>query len=267
MSLHSSPCIGGQITDTLQHNQLVLHYSPPDCLPEMDLSNVSDPLLLDYLCDGRTVFPCPCNDNDTFMVECLTSLRKVVSPYPFKQEYLIARLFDVEDTTPLTVLHMALVRDCLIGAGCERLKDACTRPRWTVAREEYYAGHYVPTPGECGTAPAWKLQAGGPAGQTELAGLVQYITERRRCALPRPAVILHPWQTDPLFRRRLPLTFHIISPGAYLRRRDGKLYNATGGSGFQSTAVRLSDWMQRITTCFSQHVAVKRRTGPQLSTF
>lgn len=71
----------------------------------------------------------------------------------------------------------------------------------------------------------------------------------------------------PLFRRRLPLTFHIISPGAYLRRRDGKLYNATGGSGFQSAAVRLSDWMQRITTCFSQHVAVKRRTGPQLSTF
>ena len=89
------PCIGGLIIDTLQHNQLVLRYSPPDCLPEVDISRISDPLLLDYLCQVRAVFPYSCNDDDTFLVECLMSLRKVVSPYPFKQEYLIAGLLQM----------------------------------------------------------------------------------------------------------------------------------------------------------------------------
>ena len=190
-------CIRGVITDTLQHNQLVLCSSSADCLPEADISRISDPRLLDYLCHCRAVFPYSCNDNDTFLVECLTSLRKVVSPYPFQQEYLIARRFATNDATPLTVLHMALVRDSLIGADRERLKDACTRPRWTVACDEYYTGHHFTAPGESGAAPSWTLQSGGPSGQTELAGLVQYITHRRSCASPRPAVILHPWQADP----------------------------------------------------------------------
>ncbi len=38
---------------------------------------------------------------------------------------------------------------------------------------------------------------GYSSGQTELAGLVQYITHRRSCASPCPVVILHPWQADP----------------------------------------------------------------------
>ena len=130
-------CIRGQITDMLQHNQLVLRYSPPAGLPDTDISKIADPQLLDSLCHGRAVFPYPCNDNNTVMVECLTSLRTVVSPYPFKQEYMVARLFAVDGATPLTVLQMALVRDCLIGADRERLRDACARPCWTVAQDEY----------------------------------------------------------------------------------------------------------------------------------
>ena len=141
VSVQLSPCIGGQVTDKLQHNQLVLRCSPSDYLPEVDISNISDPLRLDYLCHGQAFFHYSCNDNDAFIVECLlvTPLREVVSPHPFKQEYL---RFAADDATPLTVLHMALVRNCLIGADRERLKDTCTRPRWTVARDEYYAGHY-----------------------------------------------------------------------------------------------------------------------------
>ena len=128
VSAQLPPCIDGLITDTLQHNQLVLCSPPPDCLPEVDILRISDPLLLDYLCRSRAIFPYFCNDNDTFLVECLTSLRKVVFPYPYKQEYLIARRFDADDATPLSVLRMALVRDSLMGADRERLKDACTRP-------------------------------------------------------------------------------------------------------------------------------------------
>ena len=158
VSAQLPPCIGGLIIDTLQHNQLVLRYSPPDCLPEVDISRISDPLLLDYLCQGRAVFPYSCNDDDTFLVECLMSLRRIVSPYPFQQEYLIARRFAADDTDPLTVLHMALVRDSLIGADRERLKHACTRPHWTVAHGEYYAGYHFTVPGESDAAPGWKFK-------------------------------------------------------------------------------------------------------------
>jgi hypothetical protein len=189
MSLHSFPRVleDRSLThySTTSWQCLALHYSPSDCLPEMDISNISDPLLLDYLCHGRAVFPYSCNNNNTFMVECLTSLRRVVSPYPFQLEYLIARRFAADDATPLTMLHMVLVRYCFNGANCERLKDVCTRPCWTVARDEYYAGHSFTAFDERGAAPGWKLQTGGPAGQMELAGLAQYITHCRCCALPR----------------------------------------------------------------------------------
>ena len=193
------PCIRGHIIGTLQHDQLLLSSSPPDCLPEVDISKISDPLLLDYLCHGRAVFPYLCNDNDNgaLMLECLTPLRQVVSPYPFKQEYVVVRLFAAVADAPLTVLQMALVRDCLLGADRERLKDACARPCWAVARDEYYAGHSYISAGQCSTAPSWKLQSGGSTGQMELAGIVQYVTQRRRSAIPRPVVILHPWQADP----------------------------------------------------------------------
>jgi hypothetical protein len=190
-------CIRGQITDMLQHNQLVLRYSPPAGLPDTDISKIADPQLLDSLCHGRAVFPYPCNDNNTLMVECLASLRTVVSPYPFEQEYMVARLFAVDDATPLTVLQMALVRDCLIGADRERLRDACARPCWTVAQDEYYAGHHFTESCECGTAPGWKLQPASSTGQLEITGLVRCIAQRRHGKVPCPVVILHPWQAEP----------------------------------------------------------------------
>ena len=94
-------------------------------------------------------------------------------------------------------MQLALVRDCLVGADRERLTEACARPRWAVAREEYYSGHYLIASAENGAAPTWKLQVGGSDGQLELASLARYIIPRRRCLVPRPAVILHPWQADP----------------------------------------------------------------------
>ena len=191
-------CIGGQIADTLQHGKLVLRYSPPADLPETTISKISDQQLLAYLCHGRAVFPYPCSDSDTLMVECLMPLRAVMSPYPFKQEYMIARLFAVDDTTPLTVLRTALVRDCLLGADRERLRDACARPRWTVAQDEFYAGHYFTGSHERrGSPPSWTLQPADSSCQLALTGLVRCITQRRRVIVPRPAVILHPWQVEP----------------------------------------------------------------------
>ena len=237
-SVHCPQCIRGQISDTLQHNHLVLQYSPPADLPETIISKISDPQLLAYLCHGRAVFPYPCNDNDTLMVECLMPLRTVVSPYPFKQEYMIARLFAVDDTTPLTILQMALVRDCLIGADRERLKDACARPSWTVAQDEFYAGHYFTGSRECGTAPSWKLQAANSTGQLELTGLVLCITQRRHGIVPRPTVILHPWQMEPPLPSRITIDISHHLPrslpapaGWEILQRNGRVWLTEHSNG------------------------------------
>ena len=237
-SVHCPQCIRGQISDTLQHNHLVLQFSPPADLPETIISKISDPQLLAYLCHGRAVFPYPCNDNDTLMVECLMPLRTVVSPYPFKQEYMIARLFAVDDTTPLTILQMALVRDCLIGADRERLKDACARPSWTVAQDEFYAGHYFTGSRECGTAPSWKLQAANSTGQLELTGLVLCITQRRHGIVPRPTVILHPWQMEPPLPSRITIDISHHLPrslpapaGWEILQRNGRVWLTEHSNG------------------------------------
>jgi hypothetical protein len=40
-----------------------------------------------------------------------------------------------DDSAPLAVMHIALIRDCLRGADHERLRIACSRPNWTVASD------------------------------------------------------------------------------------------------------------------------------------
>jgi hypothetical protein len=109
------PCIRGQIIDTQPHDQLVLSSPSPDRLPDADISSISNQQLLEYLCKNRPVFYYPRNDDYILLDECLIPLRAVVNPYLFSQEYVAVRLFDDEDA-PLTVMHMALIRDCLMGA-------------------------------------------------------------------------------------------------------------------------------------------------------
>jgi hypothetical protein len=115
-------------------------------------------------------------------------LRLVVNPYLFPQEYAVVRLITDDDAT-LTVMHMALIQDCLTGADRESLKSACSRPGWTVASDEFYVCHCFTCSGESWVALAWKLQAGNSGSQIEFTGLLQYITQRRHCSVPDPAVI------------------------------------------------------------------------------
>jgi ribonuclease HI len=196
-SAECPPFIGGKIIGAPHHDQLVLCSTPLDRLPDVDISSLSDPVLLDFLCGVRAVFPFSRNGTDTLLIECLMSLRRVVSPYPFKQEYLLARSFTAGDSTPLTVLQVALVRDCLLGADRERLREACARPCWTVTRDEYYAGPFLSVSNKSGAAPIWQLQTRGSTGQMKLPNLVQHIIPRRCNVTPSPVIPLHPWQVDP----------------------------------------------------------------------
>ena len=190
------PCIAGQVIGTAPHDHLVLRSLPLEGPPGVDISAIPDLLLADHLCRKRAIFTYYHSENDYSMVECLIPLRKVVNSYPFQQELLVTRLFS-DEGAPLSVMQMALVRDCLMGSDRERLIDACERPSWAVPSKEYYAGHCLIYSGNGRSSPGWKMKFGALSGQMELSGLVQYISQRRHCEVQRPVIISYPWQTDP----------------------------------------------------------------------
>jgi hypothetical protein len=132
------PCIRGQIIGIDQHDHLLLESLLPMVTPDLDISDISDQLLAEYLCQTRSVFPFQQSEHVVTQVECLLPLRAVSSPRSHL-EYIIVRSLADEDA-PLTVMQTALVRDCLRGANRERLDGACGRPCWSVKKDEYYAG-------------------------------------------------------------------------------------------------------------------------------
>ena len=127
-------------------------------------------------------------------MECLVTLRRVIDPYPLQQEYILARLLDFPEA-PMAALSLALVRDCLLGAGRENLREACSRPQWVVSEAEFYSGCSFPVISN--SAPEWKMKAVARDGQSIFTGLVQYISARHRPRVQRSAVVLHPWQSEP----------------------------------------------------------------------
>ncbi len=190
------PCICGQIVGTEQHDHLVLMSSLPKELPVLDISVIPDQQLVDYLCRTRAVFPFPKSDDDFPLVECLLPLRTVFH-YRSQLEYVIVRSFS-DYEAPLTVMQTALVRDCLTGAD---LDVACSRPCWRVTTNDYYAGHCF-NKQDVSKPLSWNLQPGN-SNQTELAGLVQYISQRRHRIAPLPVSTLQPWQAEPPLPSRI----------------------------------------------------------------
>ena len=128
------------------------------------------------------------------MVECLAVLRQVTTLHPFQGEYIVAQLVN-QAKAPLSVLQMALVRDCLMGAGKERLHKACARPRWEVDSADLYCGHFFSHNDAGISVPTRRMQTSASDGQLVLTGLV--IT----CSAVNSASCItlnsHPWQTDP----------------------------------------------------------------------
>ena len=196
------PCIRGQVVETVGTAQFTLQSLPIGGFPDAAVSAVPDTVLADNLCKSRAIIPLPRSANHSVMVECLTPFRQVFTECPPPAEYVIVRMLD-DDEAPLTALHMALVRDCLLGAGRECMMEACSRPQWTVSRDEYYDGCFFPESEKLCVVPGWCLQSGGPAGQRVLHGLVQFIVQNQRSRIQRPAVMVHPWQVDPLLSSKI----------------------------------------------------------------
>jgi hypothetical protein len=85
---------------------------------------IQDDQLAVDLCQNRAVFTIPYPGSDIHVVECLLPLRRVISPFQYREELVIARPA-MDATAPLTVLQMALIRESLLGARSETLTAAC----------------------------------------------------------------------------------------------------------------------------------------------
>jgi hypothetical protein len=79
------------------------------------------------------------------------------------------------DAAPLTVLHIALVRDCLLEDGSATLHEACNRPQWTVRLADRFVGYFFPKKLKM-LHPTWKLNATGSDCQMTISSLKQYFS-------------------------------------------------------------------------------------------
>jgi hypothetical protein len=122
------PFIVGRVVEVVLHGHVTLQ-SNLCAVPEFPIQSLPDEQLAAYICQNRAIFSLPYASNGCLVVECLLPLRRLM--YRYHAEFIIARLANNE-TAPLTVLQTALVRDCLLGAGCEMLPEACSRPPWRV---------------------------------------------------------------------------------------------------------------------------------------
>ena len=89
------------------------------------------------------------------------------------------------------------MRDCLLGAGCDRLLESCSRPKWFVRSTDYYACCFFPEGMNRGVAREGKLTTAGQEGQRILHGMVQHISESCRPRVQCTGIVVHPRQKDP----------------------------------------------------------------------
>ncbi len=108
---------------------------PLDDIPDIAISSISNQQLAMYIGRCKAVLPLQCTADNNITVECLVPLRQAMVPHPFQQKYIIVSSA-TDDSAPLAALQLGLVRDCLLDSDRELLRDACSRPPWTVTREE-----------------------------------------------------------------------------------------------------------------------------------
>ena len=92
-------------------------------------------------------------------------------------------------------MTMALVRDTLMAAGLERLRDACCRPRWLVPVADLKELFSTPDLAVASAGSGLGLSP-GQSGQTCITGHFQRRSRRARLNALQPPT-LYPWQLDP----------------------------------------------------------------------
>ena len=202
-----------------------------DDIPDVAISDLSDWQLATYLCQRRAILSLQCTADSAVSIECLVSLRAVMTPYMMLQEYVIVGTVS-DSCSPLAVLQMALIRDCLLDNDRERLRDACSRSPWIVSREDWYAGHLLPKSSMGAPIPRnWRLQEEAGQGQLKLGNIARCISARRVSKLCSSPVQLHPWQQDPPLPSKVVIDVSNHTPcalpspdGWEILRRNGRVW-------------------------------------------
>ena len=191
------PFLRGSLVRQLSDGQAELELLPDVGIPEQSIQRTSDEELARHLCQTRAVFPFTVDGTTTRDVECLLPLASV-APTAQAEASIVVSIFQVElshTPTPLAVLTMALVRDTLLAAGLEQLRDACRRPRWTVPVADLKELFSISDSAIASAGSGLRLLT-CQSGQSRITGQFQLrITRARLTALQPPT--LYPWQLDP----------------------------------------------------------------------
>ena len=113
----------GKIKSESDHNQRVLKIKLLD-ITNMPIAKIPDDQLTEHTCRKRSIFHLPYTATGSRTVKCLLPLRQVTSPYPFREEYIIAGS-TADDEAPVTVRRLRWSEH---GDGCDMLHEACNRP-------------------------------------------------------------------------------------------------------------------------------------------
>ena len=128
------------------------------------------------------------------------------------------------------------VTACWIMIDCERLWTACSRPPWTVSREDWYAGHSFPHPSNvASTLCQWRLQAESGSGQLKIGGLTRCISMRRVSTLCSSLTPLHPWQHDPPLPSKIVIDLSTHTPCKLPSPEGWEILRGTDESGLLNT--------------------------------
>ena len=191
------PCLRGSLVRQLADDQAELELLPDANIPELSIQGTSDEQLARYLCQTRAVFPFTADGTVTCDVECLLPLASV-APTAQAEASIVVSTFQAELShapAQLAVMTMALVRDTLLAAGVERLRDACCRPRWTVPIADLKERFSVPDSAAASPGPGLGLLT-NRSGQSCITGHFQRRSTRARLSALLPPT-LYPWQLDP----------------------------------------------------------------------
>ncbi len=157
---------------------------PFDGVPDVVVSALQDWQLATYICQRSAVLSLQCSNDSAVSIECLVPLCAVLTPYTMLQEYVVVCKAS-DSCSSLAVLQMAPISDCLLDNDCELPWNACSRPPWTVSREDWYAGNFLPNPSNVSSTPCqWRLQEKPGHGQLKIGDLT-------RCVSMRPHSVLH----------------------------------------------------------------------------
>jgi hypothetical protein len=155
-------------------------------------------------------------------------------------------------------------RNCLVTrvtperAWALSLVEACSRPCWTVTRDEFHGDHCFTGSRGSDAAPTWKLQS-DPAGQMKFIGVVQYISQRRCWDVPRPVVVAHPWQADPPLPSRITIDVAHHHPKSLpapenwdIIQRNGRVWIAEHNN--RVIKMDAAQYGLLLTTCYEQDI-------------